>query len=219
MAALIAKWATEEAAPTQMPANPSATLTPTPTMTDAPADTPLTCPLEDEVRKREAAAVYEVAFSYANQPARSLLISDRPAFHEQDIAWLSEEEREDPRFLEPYLAEISAETMAGFIAANTPPSRSVRPTLPIPHEFLPSSEIDHLLGEDPVSGWSRFDAKYPNSMGYWTVSQVGFDCDLTQALLFLRHVYGYAGMTGTFYLLNKEGGGWVVGDEFLFSEA
>lgn len=219
MATLVAKWATEDAAPTLMPAKPSATLSPTIDVTETGTITLTVCPLTDEARQQESAAVYQSAFSHANQPVRDLLISDRPALREQDIQWLSEQAHEDLLFLEPYLNRITSDTIAGFIAGNTPPPNVSPTAFTFPHRVLSSAEIDQLLGGDPVSGWSRFEARYPNSMGYWAVSQVGFDCNLSQALVFLRHVYGYAGMTGTFYLLHKEKGAWEVTDEFLFSEA
>jgi hypothetical protein len=212
---LIAKWATEEAAPTQVPAKP--TQTPSPAV--VPTGTPVVCSVAHEVRLQESAPVYAAAFSHANQPQRHLVLSDQPALEQWDIEWLSAKAQQDPLFLEPYLAGISAQTLAGFIAANSSPISGIAANLPFPHEALTSTQIDRLLGEDLASGWKRFEAKYPDSMGYWAFSQVGFDCELNQALVFLRHVYGYAGMTGTFYLLTRDTGEWEVEHEFLFSEA
>lgn len=219
MATLIAKWATQEAAPT--PAKPTAT-TP-PTVPPPPAVTitvsPVACSLPDELRQEESPAVYGAALSHANKPQEYMLMSDSPAIDEWDLEWLTEEAQKDPQFLEPYLTGISAQTIAGFMAANSHPQIPVLADLQVPHEIIPSKQIDQLLGEDLASGWDRFEAKYPNSTGYWTVSQVGFNCKLDQALVFIRHVYGYAGMTGTFYLLSRQGDRWKVTDEFLFSEA
>src|SRR6266404_8445193 len=59
-------------------------------------------------------------------------------------------------------------------------------------------------------GWTRFSAKYPNSSGLIFLSKVGFNTDHTQAMLYAGRQCGGLCGSGSYLLLHKRNGKWVV---------
>ena len=59
-------------------------------------------------------------------------------------------------------------------------------------------------------GWTRFYKKYPDSSGLIFLSKVGFNPDRTQAMLYAGRQCGGLCGSGSYLLLNKRNGKWVV---------
>jgi hypothetical protein len=80
----------------------------------------------------------------------------------------------------------------------------------IKYVLVSDEEIEGFF-KSGVDGWKTFYQKYPNSNGFLTLSRVGFNADRTQALVYKGwHCGGLCG-SGSYFLLRKKKGGWVVG--------
>jgi hypothetical protein len=214
--ALLATWT-----PTRRPALGTTSTqrsVPTPTETRLPSS-PTPCPISDAVRNREAGPIYLAVLIYTGDSGKSLVVAERPALDEFFAQSLNEMAAEDPKAFSGPLAGLSLQTLNDFLAAASQPLDFSTLHLPFEHQLLTDGSLDEIIGDDLVTGWERFDARFPDAQGYWEFSPVGLDCELRQALVFIRHVYGYAGMTGTLYLVARQGEEWAVSDEFLISEA
>lgn len=85
-------------------------------------------------------------------------------------------------------------------------SHPVRPRLTLPVAYrLASAEEVATYGQD----WKRWEALFPNAAGYFALSNVGFNADGTQALLYVEHVCGLCGHGG-YILMRKANGRWSV---------
>jgi hypothetical protein len=145
-------------------------------------------------------------------------VEEAPALRDYDIQYLRQLAAQ-PEGLGRLLPGASGDAVSDFLRVNTPPPTPNELALPFPYTLLTDKALQEMIGDDLESGWERFDRWYPHASGYWSFSAIGLDCQASQALLFVRHVYGYAGMTGTLFLLWKEDGGWTVQSEYLLSEA
>ena len=74
---------------------------------------------------------------------------------------------------------------------------------------------DIFRKKDLDVGWDDFYRKYPNSSGYITLSRVGFNADMTKAILYRETYCGVLCAYGGYVLLGKEKGKWNVTRGFL----
>jgi len=139
--------------------------------------------------------------------------------HEIDVQYLQDLASTDPLFLSRLLPGLQPETAMDFTRVNSPPPTTSQLRIPFEHILLSDQAIHDILGDDLRSGWDRFHARYPSSTGLWALSSVGLNCEADQALVFVQHVYGYAGMTGTLYLLSRDNASWTINAEYLLTEA
>jgi len=201
---------------------PSATATdtaqPSPTFTDVPP-TPIPCAIPDELRRREAGPIYQSAISYTGFGSRQIIVAETPPLDEYDVQLLTQEAAEEPAAFTVPLSGLSIQTLNDFLAVGAQRLDVSGTPLPFPHQSISEHTLQQLIGEDLQAGWDRFEAQYPDASGYWELSSVGLDCQYAQALAFIRHVYGYAGMTGTLYLLERNGDEWFVSDEYVLFES
>jgi hypothetical protein len=71
-------------------------------------------------------------------------------------------------------------------------------------------EIREIFRKD--NGWEEYDAKYPFSQGTMTLSRVGFNTEMNQALLYVKNM-SYESVGGAYYILfTKENGDWIIQD-------
>jgi hypothetical protein len=61
-----------------------------------------------------------------------------------------------------------------------------------------------------IEGWRNNYMKYPTSSGYIRLSRVGFNRQMTEALIYVERHCGSLCADGRFYLLAKEGNRWSV---------
>jgi len=61
-------------------------------------------------------------------------------------------------------------------------------------------------------GWEAFYTKFPGAFGKIRLSQVGFDKDTTQAIVYIGHLYGRLSGTGSIFFLKRKGSKWVIFD-------
>jgi len=177
-------------------ATPSA---PDPTETMQPTETP------QLDRDNEESAVYEALLkdSFRGDFIEQYLIMDQtrvnqPKLLEQDMANLQE------------YKPLDKELMEDFLAVNQQPS-PLEPILDIElqYQLITQEEIDELRPLDEESGWQLFDEKFPNAVGFIYLSRVGFNADLSQALVYFEQYHYDQPITGGYQVLNRQDGVWV----------
>ncbi len=134
----------------------------------------------------------------AGQVTRSLTRSGLPPpGEEQAISYLRDN-----------LDGLDEETLADFLAKNRE-QHPVEPDLnPGGRLICVDDEEFHLIFRDG-EGWERFRRTFPESDGTLRFSRVGFDRDVTQAMLYAGQQFDWNVGSGGFWLFSKAGGAWV----------
>jgi hypothetical protein len=91
--------------------------------------------------------------------------------------------------------------------------------LPVKYTLLKKEELDEMFRQDNFSGWKTLLKKYPEATGIIRVSEVGFNLERTQALVYVEHGCGATCGEGGYVLLSKEGEVWKVQKEVMFMAA
>jgi hypothetical protein len=103
------------------------------------------------------------------------------------------------------LPTLQATTYVRYLLGNLRP-HSVRQNLALSAQYrLADTGAVATYGQD----WTRWEALFPGSSGYFVLSTVGFNSDQTQALLHVDHVCGLCGHGG-YVLFRRVNGRWVV---------
>ena len=110
----------------------------------------------------------------------------------------------DRRLLFP---QASFVTCTSFVVRNAVPS-DIRAPLHLP-SGVDSVVVSRSELERPQS--SDFQQRFPNSLGYIAVSQVGFNFAKTEAILYVDHFCGLCG-GGGYILMRKVNGVWRIVD-------
>jgi len=82
--------------------------------------------------------------------------------------------------------------------------------LEVEYQLLTQEEVDELRSLDESSGWKLFYEKYPDTVGFIHLSRVGFNADLSQALVYIAHYHYQQPLLGGYYLMTRQDGRWVV---------
>ena len=78
------------------------------------------------------------------------------------------------------------------------------------YSLLTQQEVDEFRPLDEASGWDLFYEKYPKSIGFIYLSEVGFNADATQALV-AYSIYRYEQpLSGCYCFMIKQNGDWVL---------
>lgn len=177
---------------TTPPANPTPTL--------PPAETP---ELDREI---EESAVYTALLenSFIGDHIEQYLIMDQtrvnhPELLEQDLANLQK------------FKPLDKELMDDFLAANQQPT-ALEPILDIElqYQLLTQEEVNELRPLDEESGWQIYYEKFPNAVGFIYLSRVGFNADLSQAVVYYEQYHYDQPIKGGYQVLNRQDGEWVV---------
>jgi hypothetical protein len=78
------------------------------------------------------------------------------------------------------------------------------------YSLLTQEEVNDLHPLDEESGWKLLDEKYPNSVGFIYLSRVGFNADLSQALVYFSQYHYEQPIQGGYYWMVRQDGRWVV---------
>jgi hypothetical protein len=103
-------------------------------------------------------------------------------------------------------------TLDSFRAMNDQP----HPTLEHPFlvrtrsKLISHEEVERFSKLSPGLWWDAFYRAYPNSAGFFTLSKVGFNPELTQALVYRAFSCGDTCGYGSYVLLVKEDGEWRI---------
>jgi hypothetical protein len=173
------------------------TTTPNPTVTPTP----------DAVREEERvyAALIESQF-----PAEMLVIMDQT---QTDVIDLASEETYQR--VEETMQNLSPETLVDFKSSNDR-SYPLRASMVLGVPYLLFSQKDKQdLFQINQSGWDVFYNRHPEAPGIMTLSRVGFNDKMDQALVYLGIRSDWLAGSGNFYLLNKVDGNWVIDQQVM----
>jgi hypothetical protein len=110
---------------------------------------------------------------------------------------------------------LTEEIMADFKTRNSQPS-PLKPLIPlkVPYVLISSQEMEDLF-QINENGWDEFYKRYPNLQGTMTLSRVGFNGDVNQALVYVGNQSHWRAGSGHFVLLIKENDRWKVQNETM----
>lgn len=109
------------------------------------------------------------------------------------------------------LEGLDGETLDDFLAKN-------REQHPVEPDLNPSGRLTGVNDEEFLhifrdgEGWDRFRRTFPGSDGTLRFSRVGFDRNVTQAMLYAGQQFDWNVGSGGFWLFSKTGGVWVEAD-------
>jgi hypothetical protein len=115
-------------------------------------------------------------------------------------------------YIQSDLDDISKETLNNFLNRNQE-STALSSTMELdaPYLLLTSEELKEIASQP---NWGKIlTDKYPGSYGYSIFSRVGFNNSLDQALIYVGFVGGPLMGSGSYYLMEKQGGEWVIKDQ------
>lgn len=175
----------------------SETATPRPTITPTPDAT-----FEEEL-------VYK-ALMEANYPFDLLVIMDTT---QTDIIGLASDETY--QFVKENMTRLSADTLDDFKSKNVG-SDLLKASMVLGTRYLLFTEKDKQeLFQINQSGWDVFYNRYPEAPGIMTLSRVGFNSKVDQALVYLGIQSHWLAGSGYYYLLNKVDGEWVIDQQVM----
>jgi len=120
---------------------------------------------------------------------------------------------QEPVLMDDFLenTQLEWELVASFKERNQQP-HPLEPVLDLDVEYqlLTQEEVDELQPQDEASGWKMFYEKYPDTVGIIHLSRVGFNADLSQALVYIAHYHYQQPLLGGYYLMTRQDGGWVI---------
>jgi len=106
--------------------------------------------------------------------------------------------------------QLHASTRVSFLVRNLLHTRI------LPKFVLPSRATAVLASQSDIEtrlqGSAEFQKKFPQNMGFITLSGVGFNASRTQAEFYIDHFCGLCG-GGRYVLMEKVNGSWQVRDE------
>jgi len=85
--------------------------------------------------------------------------------------------------------------------------------LDVKYVLIGQAEMEEIFQDS--TGWNKFYTRYPNSQGVMTLSRVGFNEALDQALVYVGNQSDGKAGAGYFFLLSKADGQWTVQSEMM----
>ncbi|MFC2042700.1 hypothetical protein ACFLUA_00925 [Chloroflexota bacterium] len=124
---------------------------------------------------------------------------------------------QEPGLMADFLADfqentpLAPEMVTSFKERNQQPY-PLKPVLDfgVEYQLLTQKEVDELRPLDEASGWKLLYEKYPGSVGFIHLSRVGFNADLSQALVYIAHYHYQQHLLGGYYLMTRQDGRWEV---------
>lgn len=81
------------------------------------------------------------------------------------------------------------------------------------HLFITPTQLNESFM--PTKWWDSFYKNYPNALGYFKLSRVGFDEKRTTAIVYIENTQDGLWGSGTFWVLVKENKKWKVENKYL----
>ena len=159
--------------------------------------------------ERTSAAEYAVCSviiekMYINDEVRMVVIKELSNLHPLTRNVSLELER-----LQSDHPTIALETVADFQAKNKERSPfDKRFEIRVPFILINEGEYQEIF-QDP-QGWDVFYERYPDSQGLMTLSRVGFNTSMNQALVYVGNQRAGFGGEGYYVLLSKEDQTWTI---------
>ena len=155
---------------------------------------------------REEQAVY--AFFVGEGTGTSLIL-------EETASGIGSDDIQQTReYLKSGLPDLSRETLNSFTERNqesTPLSQDMQ--LGVKYELLSHEDLAEISSQP---SWNEIlNERYPGSNGYLILSRVGFNHSLDQAVIYVGQVAGPLMGSGSYYMLEKQNGEWIIKDESM----
>lgn len=165
------------------------------------------CALRDEEYAVYAAFIVEgfelIRYKYGLADVQVIVVDDHTAIDEppseltRKLKWVSQE-----------MPEVAQETLDNFQIKNTQ-------SYPLENRFNLTTNVVLISREEvreifEKNGWKAFYVKYPFSQGIMTLSRVGFNSEMNQALLYVGNEADDSVGGGYYVLLARENGVWVI---------
>lgn len=161
---------------------------------------------QKSIGEAERYAAYSAVLTamFVHDSTKLLVIEDKTA----DDFTAKDEKHWD--YIKKGLEPLSQITIDDFTAKNAQPTTiESKFTLTTKVTLVSKSEVDKLFGQGG-GWWKAFYEKYPGSSGLITFSNVGFNGDGTQALLYVGYSCGGLCGSGHYVLLAKNNGAWKI---------
>lgn len=157
-------------------------------------------PSAAEIEKEEQ-AVY--SFFVSGQPAPVLILEETST----NIG--SDDPQETMDYVKSGLKGISNETIENYLARNPERTKlSTEMDLGVEYKLLNAEELKKISGQP---NWGEvLSEAYPGSFGYTVFSRVGFNNKLDQALIYVGSVGGPMMGSGSYFLMEKQLGEWIL---------
>jgi hypothetical protein len=158
----------------------------------------------------EEAAVYAAAIQvYLGGVPDPLVLADQTAMDiGQDITATLD-------YVTQQLTGTTPATLANFRARNDRP-QPLPPDMGLPFRYVLLTATEQQSYFQPnAGGWDAFYQRYPNAQGIMSLSRVGFNAAMDQALVYVGNQSNYLAGAGVYYLLAKEDGTWQVVGEVM----
>jgi hypothetical protein len=126
----------------------------------------------------------------------------------------SDSPQESADYIKSSLADISRQTLDSFVERNQE-SHALSPgmDLGVEYKLLTYEELKKISSQ---SNWGEKPTEaYPGSYGYLIFSRVGFNNTLDQAVIYVGSVGGPLMGSGSYFLMEKQNGEWIMKDEVM----
>lgn len=122
--------------------------------------------------------------------------------------------QESAHYIKSSLDDISRQTLDSFVERNQE-SSPISPTMDLGVEYkLLTYEELKRIGSQP--NWGKLLTEtYPGTNGYTIFSRVGFNNTLDEALIYVGSVGGPLMGSGSYFLMEKQNGEWIMKDEVM----
>jgi hypothetical protein len=155
----------------------------------------------------EEQAVYSIVL--AAPPGKILVLSDTT---QSGFDYLGNT-RESTKYIRNSMPTLSGETLESYLKRNDQ-SYPLPADMDLGREYrlINDEEKNGIFGSDAYDGWDEFYRRYPDASGSTTVSKVGFNRNLSEALVYVGSQSAPLAGTGNLIRLEKKDGVWKVMD-------
>ena len=167
--------------------------------------TAVPAPSQADIEKEEQ-AVY--SFFVGEGTGISLIL-------EETASGLSVDDIQQTReYVKSGLPDLSGETLNSFVERNQEPTLiSTDMNLLVEYRLLSHEDLAEISSQP---NWNEIlNERYPGSNGYLILSRVGFNKSLDQAVIYVGQVAGPLMGSGSYYMLEKQSGKWIIKDESM----
>jgi hypothetical protein len=165
---------------------------------------PKTYPGDPELEEQ---AVYSVVLGVP--PGKILILSDTT---QSGFDYLGDR-RESEKYIRKSMPALSRDALESYLSRNDQPyPLSSGMDLGVEYHLMSDEEMNEIFGNN---GWEEFYSRYPEASGSTTVSRVGFNRDLTEALVYVGNQAAPLAGMGNLIRLEKRNGEWRIMDQLM----
>jgi len=117
-------------------------------------------------------------------------------------------------YIKSGMKDVSKETLDHFTERNRQPGQlSPNMDLGVDYILINTQELAKLTRQP---NWREvLNEQYPNAGGYLVFSRVGFNHTLDQALIYVAGIAGPWMGSGSYYLMEKKDGEWIIKEQIM----